>query len=241
MSRLTIITSKVQQLITQHEALSVLLELGATRILLNCGYGVLQSLLEIGIHHSDIDHIILPHFRPEYIADLLPFLHAGAQAKGNPRKNDLHIYGKAEIWRPMSTFVDIFALRNQPSYRIVFHELIDADALLDIQKIDHFSIYMSKNQFVHLSCGEKFYTIMENIPSETTEPSLLKNAELVVISTNTIEEEALISFAASTSIKHIIYVSAYNESNPHALQRMAEKRGYQGTIRLGHNLMSFVL
>jgi hypothetical protein len=43
MSRLTLLTSKVQQLITQHEALSVLVELDATCILLNCGYGVLQD------------------------------------------------------------------------------------------------------------------------------------------------------------------------------------------------------
>ncbi len=81
MSKVTLLTSKMQQLEANQRALSILVELDTTRILMNCGYGVLQSLLEIGIHHRDIDHIILTHFQPEYVTDLLPFLHAGAQGK----------------------------------------------------------------------------------------------------------------------------------------------------------------
>jgi hypothetical protein len=241
MSRLTLLTSKVQQLTTQHEALSVLVELDATRILMNCGYGVLQSLLEIGIHHNDIDHIVLPYFQPEYIADLLPFLHAGAQARANPRQNDLHIYSKAEIWRSVSTFVDIFALRKHQSYTIVFHEIVAADALPDTHKITPFGIHVSNKQLLHLSLGEKLCAITGDISPEATKAPTLKRTDLVVVNSEAIEESALISFAVNTGIKHIIYVSSYNENSPHTLQKMAEDRGYQGTIRVGHNLMSFVL
>jgi ribonuclease BN (tRNA processing enzyme) len=241
MCRLTLLTSRVQQLTTQHEALSILAELDTTRILLNCGYGVLQSLLEIGIYHSDINHMILPHFQPEYVADLLPFLHASVQAKRHPHEKALHIYGKAEVRQAISTFIDIFTLNELQLHNIMFHEIMEADEVLDMHSIAPFCFYISKNHFLYFSLGGKRYTIIEDISPEVRYAALLNSTDLAVINANTIQEDALVNLIANTDVKHIIYVSTYNESNPYRLQKIATDKGYQGSISIGHNLMSFML
>jgi len=243
MSKVTLLTSKMQQLEANQRALSILVELDATRILMNCGYGVLQSLLEIGIHHRDIDHIILTHFQPEYVADLLPFLHAGAQARTNPRVHDLHIYGRPGIQHLINTLMDIFELRRfQPaSYNIIYHEITETHTTLDTYGKTLFSIPISKNQLLHLSTDEKLCAIIQNVSLEEIQVPLLNHTDLMVINADLSEDNYLVDFAASTQIRHIIYASSYNESNTYMLQKMAEDKGYRGTICIAHNLMSFVL
>src|SRR5947209_20445087 len=97
MSKITLLGTGTSLITLERRASSVLIELDDTKILFDCGHGVLQRLLEIGVHPNNINHIILSHFHPDHVSDLIPFFHTGAKEKYNPRKTDLHVYGPVGV------------------------------------------------------------------------------------------------------------------------------------------------
>ncbi len=63
MSRITLLGTGTCQIEHERRASSVLLELDGLLILFDCGHGVSQRLLEAGISHDKLNHIVLSHFR----------------------------------------------------------------------------------------------------------------------------------------------------------------------------------
>jgi ribonuclease BN (tRNA processing enzyme) len=72
-------------------ASAVLVEDGATRILLDLGPGTLRRLLEYGLTIFDIDHILLSHFHPDHTAELVSFLFATKYPDGTRRRRQLRV------------------------------------------------------------------------------------------------------------------------------------------------------
>lgn len=109
MSNLTLLGTGTAQIEFERRASSVLLELDwtygkkdRTYILFDCGHGVVQRLLERGVQHQQVDHIVLSHFHADHVSDLIPFLQAGAHSRHNPRLTDLHIYGPPGVKKLIS-------------------------------------------------------------------------------------------------------------------------------------------
>src|SRR5437588_3366797 len=125
MNRITLLGTGTSQITPERRASSVLIGLDDTKILFDCGHGVLQRLLEIGVRPNDINHIILSHFHPDHVSDLIPFFHAGAKAKYNPRKTDLHVYGPDGVRSLINKIEDLFKPKTflLPSYNIIVHEI----------------------------------------------------------------------------------------------------------------------
>ena len=91
MSCMTLLGTGTCEIEHQRRASSVLLELDGTYILFDCGHGVVQRLLEVGVQHNELEYIVLSHFHPDHVSDIIPFLQAGAYARWNPRTSDIHI------------------------------------------------------------------------------------------------------------------------------------------------------
>ncbi len=72
-------------------ASAVLVEEGATRILLDIGPGTLRRMLEYGVTIFDIDAIFLSHFHPDHTAELISFLFATKYPDGTRRRTQLRV------------------------------------------------------------------------------------------------------------------------------------------------------
>ncbi len=93
MSSITLLGTGTCEIELERRAASALIKLDSLHVLFDCGHGVLQRLLEFGVQHKDIEHVVLSHFHPDHVSDLVPLFHAGAWSRSNPRSTDLHIYG----------------------------------------------------------------------------------------------------------------------------------------------------
>ena len=108
MSSITLLGTGTCQIEHERRALSVLLKLDGLLVLFDCGHGVLQRLLEAGISHDKLSHIVLSHFHADHVSDLIPLLQAGAWSRRDARSSDLHIYGPRGVHRLVDGLMNLF-------------------------------------------------------------------------------------------------------------------------------------
>ncbi len=226
MSSIILLGTGTCQIEYERRASSVLIQLNAIPVLFDCGHGVVQRLLEVGIQHNELNHIVVSHFHPDHISDLIPFLHAGAWSKRNPRTSDLHIYGPPGIQRIIDGFRDIFGISGlqQPTYDILVHEVAREQFSIGSYEFDFISLPPAGNHDFH-----------------EHEITFLTKVDLAIIDSGHLEDDEIVQLAAASQAKTIVCSHLYREINAPDLQTLAEKAGYEGTILVGRDLMSFVL
>lgn len=69
------------------------LEIGKTKILLDCGPGALRQLVKAGKDYKDIDLVIISHLHVDHTSDLPALLHAINYTPDFDRKKELFILG----------------------------------------------------------------------------------------------------------------------------------------------------
>ncbi len=89
--RLTILGSGTCVPCLDRSSCSVLVETGASQILLDMGPGTIRRLLEAGKHPDGVTHILLSHFHPDHCADLVPFLFA-TKYGGSRRRQPAQVF-----------------------------------------------------------------------------------------------------------------------------------------------------
>ncbi len=72
-------------------ACAVLIESGASKILLDLGPGTTRRLLEYGVSIFDLTHLAFSHFHPDHTAELVPLIFATKYPDGNQRKKCLTV------------------------------------------------------------------------------------------------------------------------------------------------------
>jgi len=118
-------------------ASSVLVDLGNLKFVYDFGRGTIQRLLEAGLAHNDINHIILSHFHPDHLSDIIPFLHAASWSRIDPRTKDLNIYGPLGIKALINKIINLFNpgdLARGP-YRLNVYEIAKDKFSIDIHEI----------------------------------------------------------------------------------------------------------
>ena len=73
------------------------------------------------------------------------------------------------------------------------------------------------------------------------EIAFLSNVDLAIIDSGHIEDAEIVQLAAATQAKTIVCSHLYREIDAPRLQALAEKDGYEGTLIVGRDLMTFVL
>ncbi|HEU5230498.1 MAG TPA: ribonuclease Z [Ktedonobacteraceae bacterium] len=243
MSSLTLLGTGTCQIEFERRASSVLLELDGTYILFDCGHGVVQRLLEAGVQHRQVQHIVLSHFHPDHVSDLVPFLQAGAWSRRNPRTQDVHIYGPAGVQRVVSGLMDVFGANSfqQSSYAIVVHEVTDERFEIDAHHFEFLSLPPAGNHGLRFRWGGRCYALTGDSYFHAEEIAFLKQSDLAVIDSGHIEDREIVDLAVASQAKLIVCSHLYREIDAARLQMLAAQEGYQGTILVGRDLMSFVL
>ncbi len=243
MSTITLLGTGTCQIELERRASSVLLELDRMRILFDCGHGIVQQLLEVGIQPNDIEHIVLSHFHPDHVSDLIPLLHAGAWSRRNPRTTDLHIYGPPGVQKLIDGFVNVFGASSfqQPSYSIVVSEVTEERFSIGPHSFDFISLPPAGNHGLRFEWGGKRFAITGDSHFHEAEIAFLRNVDLAIIDSGHIEDAEIVQLAVESRAKVMVCSHLYREFDASHLQKLAEDNGYQGTIIVGRDLMTFVL
>ncbi len=243
MDSLTLLGTGTCQVEHERRASSVLLELADTYVLFDCGHGVLQRLLEAGVQHNQVNHIVLSHFHPDHVSDLVPFLQAGAWSRHNPRTSDIHIYGPAGVKRIIAGLMDVFGANSfqQPSYAVIVHEVVEEHFDIGSQRFAFSSLPPAGNHGLRFTWHGKTYALTGDSYFHLEEIAFLKDVDLAVIDSGHIEDDDIVALAHSSHAKHIVCSHLYREIDASHLQMLARQRGYEGVISMGRDLMVFVL
>lgn len=240
MNKITILGTGTSQIELERRASSVLIELDDTKILFDCGHGVLQRLLEIGVHPNKINHIILSHFHPDHVSDLIPFFHTGAKAKYNPRTTDLHVYGPVGLRSFIEKVENLFKPNTfrLPSYEIIVHEMGEEDFRIGPYSFEFVSLPHEGNHGLRFAWHGRSFAITGDSYFHEQEIAFLRNVDLAIIDAGHLEEDKIVELSVASQAKVIICSHIYEEIDRYRLQALARTKGYQGTIEVGRDLLS---
>jgi ribonuclease BN (tRNA processing enzyme) len=248
MSSLTLLGTGTCQIEFGRRASSVLLELDKTYILFDCGHGIAQRLLECSVQHHQVDHIILSHFHPDHISDLIPLIQAGAYSKHNSRRTDMHIYGPSGVRQVVDRLLGFFDpdFLEKLSYQIHVNEVAPGPFTIARYPFESVSLPPAGNQGIRFSHKGKTYALTGDAyfgkEEEIAYLAFLQGVDLAVIDYGHISSEAKMGkLAAASQAKVIVCSHLYQRLQARDLQKKAEEKGYNGTIVVGYDLMSFIL
>jgi ribonuclease BN (tRNA processing enzyme) len=242
-SSLTLLGTGTCQIEHERRASSALLELDGTHILFDCGHGIVQRLLEVGVEHNQLQHIVFSHFHADHISDIIPFLQAGAFSRRNPRTSDVHIYGPAGVHAIIDGLMQVFgtAALQRPTYEVIVHEVSPGSCEIAEQRFDFLSLPPAGNHGLRFAWRGKRYAITGDSYFHAEEIAFLRDVDLAVIDAGHITDEEIVQLAVASQVKTMLCSHLYREIDARYLQTLAEQQGYEGTILVGRDLMSFVL
>jgi len=243
MSSITLLGTGTCQIEHERRASSVLIQLDEFTVLFDCGHGVVQRLLEVGVQHNELNHIVVSHFHPDHVSDLIPLLHAGAWSRRNPRTTDLHIYGPPGIQQLINGLKNIFGVSalQQPTYVVLVHEVDREQFSIGPYDFDFISLPPAGNHGLRFAWRGKRYAITGDSNFHEHEIAFLNQVDLAIIDSGHLEDDEIVQLVVASQAKTIVCSHLYREINVPSLQALAKKAGYKGTILVGRDLMSFVL
>ena len=243
MSSITLLGTGTCQIEHERRASSVLLELNGLLILFDCGHGIVQRLLDVGISHNRLNHVVLSHFHADHVSDLIPLLQAGAWSRRDPRSTDLHIYGPRGVRRMVDGLMRLFKPSSftQPLYAVHIHEVLEEHLEIETLGFDFISLPPAGNHGLRFVWGGKRYALTGDSHFHAREIAFLTGVDLAIIDSGHLEDEQIVQLAARSQARVIVCSHLYRAIDAPRLQVWAEREGYSGTILVGHDLMSFEL
>lgn len=249
MDRLLILGTGTCQLQEHRIASSVLIEMGDLRLIFDFGRGVAARIAGLGLRQDDVEHVVLSHFHPDHVSDLIPYLHAAAWSQVDPRQRDLHIYGPLGLEVQLMRLLSLFGPRDlaQPDrYRIVLHEVRSKHLVLEgregtTTEFTFADLPPAGNHGLRWTHRGRAYAITGDSSFHQQEVEFLRGVDLAVIDSGHLTDEEIVELAVSTRVKRLACSHVYRELEAKELERKAAERGYAGQVLLAEDLMSFAL
>jgi ribonuclease BN (tRNA processing enzyme) len=182
----------------------------------------------------------LSHFHPDHVSDLIPFLHTGAKAKHNPRTTDLHVYGPTGLQSFIDKIENLFQPNTfrLPSYKINVHEIGEEDFRIGPYSFEFVSLPPYENHGLRFTWNGRSFAITGDSYFHEQEIDFLRNVDLAIIDAGHLEEDKIIQLSVASQAKVIICSHIYEEIDRSRIQALARAKGYRGTIKVGHDLLS---
>jgi ribonuclease BN (tRNA processing enzyme) len=240
---ITLVGTGTCQLETERMASSVLIEMEGRRVLFDCGRGVTLRLAELGLRNDDIEHIVLSHFHPDHLSDLIPLLQAASWSRTDPRARDLHIYGPAGVKLQMERICALFegdALLNG-SFQLKVHEHQGGTLEIAGSLFEAAPLPPVENHGLKFSCRGKIYAVTGDSYFHEAEVEFLREVDLAIIDSGHISDEEIVELARQAQMKLIVCSHLYRRLDQSELQERARKAGYLGQLVVGRDRMRFEL
>ncbi len=220
MSSLTLLGTGTCQIEYERRASSVLLDLDGTRVLFDCGHGIVQRLLDVGVQHNELHHIVFSHFHADHISDIIPFLQAGAWSRRNPRTCDLHLYGPPGLRSIIDGILNVFGsgALQQSSYDIVVHEIADEHFDIGSNHFDFISLPPAGNHGLRFVWHDNYYAITGDSNFHEAEIAFLKDVNMAIIDSGHSEDDEIVQLACRSQAKTLLCSHLYREIDAGKLQ-----------------------
>lgn len=243
MSRITLLGTGTCQIEHERRASSVLMQLESTFILFDCGHGIAQRLLEVGVQHQQLEHIIVSHFHPDHISDLIAILQAGAWSQRNPRQSDLHIYGPVGVQKLIDGLMELFGATSfqRSHYRVIVHEITDNRITIAGHALEFLSLPPAGNHGVRFNWKGKTYAITGDSYFHQEEIDFLRQSDIGIIDSGHISDQEIVELAVATQAQQLICSHLYRDIDQKQIQAQAQQAGYTGTLLVGYDLLSLLL
>ena len=249
MDRLVILGTGTCQLQEHRIASSVLLEMGGLRLVFDFGRGVATRLAGLGLRQDDVEHVVLSHFHPDHVSDLIPYVHAAAWSQIDPRRRDLHVYGPEGLDVQIMRLLSLFGphdLARPEHFRVVLHELSGESLVLTDRDGETYEFVFDDlppagNHGLKWTRNGRTYVLTGDSSFHEQEVELLRGVDLAVIDSGHLTDGEIVELAVRTGTRRLVCSHVYRELDAEELQRQAARRGYEGAIVLAHDLLSFDL
>lgn len=241
--RIVLLGTGTCQLQKERMASSILVELGGTRVVFDFGRGICQRLLEVGLGQNDVAQVVLSHFHPDHVSDLIPYLHAARWSRIDPRTVDLHLYGPVglvEVVAAVKNFVGPQDLAEGP-FEIHCHEIREERLIIEDQEFVSVHLPPAGNRGLKFRFREKTYALTGDSHFHEEEVAFLQGVDLAVIDAGHLTDAEIVELAARTQVPILVCSHLYRELSPSRLNLEAQKRGYQGKLMVAQDLMTFDL
>lgn len=231
------------QLQLQRMASAVLVELGDSRLVFDFGRGIAHRLVELGLRQDDVEHIVLSHFHPDHFSDLIPYLHAAAWSRTDPRQRDLHIYGPPGLDRLLEGLLDLIGrdALGQPTWRLHLHETESTTLSIGGHGFDYASLPPAGNHGLKLRHRGLEVALTGDSSFHEQEVTFLQGVDVAVIDSGHSSDEEILELAARTQVGRLVCSHLYRELDSEDLNDRARRKGYNGEILIGEDLMEIPL
>ncbi|MEM9599071.1 MAG: ribonuclease Z [Acidobacteriota bacterium] len=241
--RLVLLGTGTCQLGGGRRASSVLLELGDLRLVYDLGHGIADRLAEIGLRQDDVRHVVISHFHPDHVSDLVPYLHGAAWSQVDPRTVDLHLYGPPGLQTLIESLFQVFGagVLERDAWRVHLHE-VTADRLeIEGRTFEWCDLPPAGNRGLGFELHGRRYGLTGDSSFHRQEVEFLAGRDLAVFDSGHLTDDEIVDLAAATGARRLIASHVYRPLDLPVLQRRAEARGYGGRLEMGEDLMEIAL
>jgi ribonuclease BN (tRNA processing enzyme) len=242
--RIVLLGTGTCQLQPRRIASSVLIEVGDLRVLFDLGRGVADRLAARGLRQDDIEHVILSHFHPDHLSDLVPYLHAASHSRIDPRSRDLHLYGPPGLTLRVQGILDAFgapSLVPEEGFELHLHELAEGKHRIGPMDFTFCELPPAGNQGVRFTWEGTTVALTGDSEFHPQELAFLRGVDLAVVDAGHPTESELVELAIRTRIPRIICTHLYGELDGEVLNARASREGYGGELVVGEDGFEFSL
>ncbi len=220
-------------------ASSILIEVDTVKVVFDFGRGASQRIYELSLTQDDIQHIVISHFHPDHISDLIPFLHAGLYSLSDRRSKDLNIYGPKGIEEVIGRIFDIVGRDDIKSagFKINIHEITDRRFIIGDHEFRFDRLSHDNNHGLKYMRDGEIYAFTGDIAFDEKEIGFLRGADFAVVNVGYLRDEDIIELSVLTQVKTIVCSHLYRDLDEDRLNSMAKKKSYIGRIIIGKDLM----
>ncbi len=242
--RIVLLGTGTCQLQTHRRASSVLLELGDLRLIYDFGRGIADRTAELGLAQDDVEHVVLSHFHPDHLSDLIPYLQAACWSQVDPRTRDLHVYGPIGLEVQLMRLLSLFGPETLASerFRVHLHEHRSAERLvIGSHPFGYIDLPPADNRGLKLSHRGHTYAFTGDSDYHRQEIDFLRGVDLAVIDAGHPSDEQILELATETQVPRIVCSHLYRELDEAEMNEKARAKGYTGRLIVGQDLMAFAL
>lgn len=242
--RLTLLGTGTCQLEADRMASSVLLELGGLRVVFDFGRGISLRLLGLGLRQDDVEHVVLSHFHPDHLSDLIPYLQAAAHSRVDPRSRDLHLYGPTGLEAQIGRLLGLFeptSLVDPERYAVRLHEIAGDQVEIDGRRFLSAELPPAGNRglgFDHRGASVRLTGDSDFHPAEI---DFLRGADLAIFDAGHLQDGEIVELAVASGARRMVCSHLYREIDAASLTGRARARGYRGRIEVGADGQVFEL
>ncbi len=241
--RLIILGCGTCQLEPERMASSVLVESGKDRFLFDIGRGISLRLVQCGLKQDDLEHIVLSHFHPDHVGDLIPYLQAACWSRTDARSKKLKIYGplgtRVQVMRLIAAFGPDELLKD--SFEVETHEIRGDSFQIGNIKISVSDLPPAGNRGVKFIINGKTVALTGDSSFHQEEINFLSGSDISVIDSGHLTDEEIVALAVKSKCKKIYLSHLYRALDLTVLQGAAKTRGFSGQFIIAEDMMEIEL